>query len=189
MNDGPDGIAERIRWRYYQGAVLLGVGSGAMLLGKHGHSRKTGPPLTEKDDSALEVAAGSEGGGEGGAVSTYKSFDIVPAMIGVDEDLMRDVVEHLGYGSLGFVLPIIVFAAGGAAGYDQAFWEFLGCFRNVPMTSCEAEVPKAFLMRWRNAHSSNAQISAGCFVLYYAFNAAGSLRALLVRFGCPPGHP
>ena len=29
MQDGADAIAERIRWRYYQGAVLLGVGSGA----------------------------------------------------------------------------------------------------------------------------------------------------------------
>ena len=99
MNDGPDGIAERIRWRYYHGAVLLGVGSGAMLLGKHGHARKPPPPPPA-------APPGETTGGGGGALCTYKAFEIVPAVIGVDEELVHETVEQLGYGALGFVLPL-----------------------------------------------------------------------------------
>ena len=32
--DGPDAIHERIKWRYYCGAVLVGVGHGAMFFGQ-----------------------------------------------------------------------------------------------------------------------------------------------------------
>ena len=122
MNDGPDGIAERIRWRYYQGAVLLGVGSGAMLLGKHGHAHKPpSPPAVlpgeaTGGDSTLASGGGGDattddGAGGGGTataakLSTYKAFEIVPAVIGVDEDLLQEAVEQLGHGTLAFALPL-----------------------------------------------------------------------------------
>ena len=122
MNDGPDGIAERIRWRYYQGAVLLGVGSGAMLLGKHGHAHKPpSPPAVlpgeaTGGDSTLAIdgdgdATTGDGAGGGGAataaeLSTYKAFEIVPAVIGVDEGLLQEAVEQLGHGTLAFALPL-----------------------------------------------------------------------------------
>ena len=126
MNDGPDGIAERIRWRYYQGAVLLGVGSGAMLFGQHGyaHTPPTSPAVLPGEatggDSTLAIGGdgnttpGDAGAGGSGAaaaaeprgeLSTYKAFEIVPAVIGVDDGLLQQVVEKLGHGTLAFALP------------------------------------------------------------------------------------
>ena len=40
-----------------------------------------------------------------GELSTYKAFEIVPAVIGVDDGLLQEVVEKLGHGTLAFALP------------------------------------------------------------------------------------
>ena len=126
MNDGPDGISERIKWRYYQGAVLIGVGSGAMLLGKHGYAPKPPPPppavlpgdATGGDGTLAivgdgDAATGDDADEDGAAAAapdlpdllTYKAFEIVPAVIGVDEGLLQQAVQQLGHGTLGFAPP------------------------------------------------------------------------------------
>ena len=44
MQEEKHQVAERVRWRYYRGSVLLGIGSGAMLFGQKGHSEPPRPP-------------------------------------------------------------------------------------------------------------------------------------------------
>ena len=97
-----------------------------MLLGQHGYAHKPpSPPAVlpgeaTGGDSTLAIGGdgnttpGGDGAGGSGAaaaaepkgeLSTYKAFEIVPAVIGMDDGLLQEVVEKLGHGTLAFALP------------------------------------------------------------------------------------
>lgn len=63
-------VGEQIRWRYYDGAVILGVGEGAMLLGQKAWSKVTwGSKAQEEAEEPYHM---------------FKTFEMVPILVSPD---------------------------------------------------------------------------------------------------------
>ncbi|KAL1521894.1 hypothetical protein AB1Y20_021545 [Prymnesium parvum] len=104
LEDERYAIGERIKWRYYCGAVLIGIGSGAMQIGKRGW---TGDPMAEvranaehrhDQQAALKAYQASD-------FRSYKAFDIVPLLICQGETEAEAIVQHEGGGAIAFSIP------------------------------------------------------------------------------------
>jgi len=100
-------------------------------------------------------------GAEGEAATTYCTVDYVTQ--GQDWLILGLVVPVLLFGAADLVL-----GAGGAA-----VWVGLGAMdTEEPMSTCEPPRPGRLLLRASNAHSSNAQIAGGVFILAKAWEGA-----------------
>ena len=105
MSHGEGCIIERVKWRYYCGAVLVGIGKGAQILGerwwindpRHELESRTalseGKPDPHKDEpnSARYLA--------------LKATEIVPCLLSTDFDESPAAAELIGSGHLTITLP------------------------------------------------------------------------------------
>jgi len=92
------------------------------------------------------------------------------------EPLPPPVLKVIG---AGLVVPVLLFGALDVF-LRQGAWDWLGEIKGgFKPTSTEADHEGAFLRRTWNAQSSNAQFTAGCFVLYHALSSARGSNAAI----------
>ena len=117
LEHGDECVLERFKWRYYSGAVLLGIGSGGQFVSERWW---VGNPKEELESNAALGAgepdphkhAPTEGRYIGG-----KATAIVPWMVTSVDEHAEAIAELLGFGSMAVVLPrrgAVIFNTDGA---------------------------------------------------------------------------
>jgi cyanophycinase-like exopeptidase len=71
-------VGEQIRWRYYNGAVIIGVGEGAMILGQKAWIKQSCEKEKEKEDYRV-----------------FKTFEMVPILVSPDFGRYRVELEKM----------------------------------------------------------------------------------------------
>ena len=108
FHDGPDTVMDRVKWRYYLGAVVLGIGFGAMVLGLkwwRGDAAELLAATKEFEESESKDFDHSRlHAAERGWVSV-KAMEVVPVCVNTNYDEAASVVQKLGSGFNVYTLP------------------------------------------------------------------------------------
>lgn len=102
--EGMHGVLERVKWRYYSGAVLMGIGNGAMLLGKRWWAGDPAKEVAYKH----AVQAGEEPEPIDKSEQCFisaKAAEVCPAAFCVDDEEARHIAELYGNMSVIITLP------------------------------------------------------------------------------------
>ena len=98
-------VLERVKWRYYTGAVLIGLGTGCQFLGQRWW---VGEPRHELESREAAKAGQPDPHAHQPIEARYwgeKATEIVPCLVAIDDAQAEALVELQGAGALCIVLP------------------------------------------------------------------------------------
>ena len=98
-------VLERVKWRYYTGAVLIGLGTGCQFLGQRWW---VGEPRHELESREAAKAGQPDPHAHQPIEARYwgeKATEIVPCLVAIDDAQAEALAELQGAGALCIVLP------------------------------------------------------------------------------------